>query len=103
YDGAKHTPDVKRRICNGFAGLFPSMRNPLDKSSAAQSLDGAPSDGEPAHPRKHTECWLALGNAKVKTPITTEVLPGPDNGTSHCLLNTRATERTMPQTREVEA
>jgi hypothetical protein len=27
------------------------MRNPLDKPSVAQSLDGKPSDGEPAFPR----------------------------------------------------
>src|SRR5713101_3328133 len=32
-------------------GPLPSMRNPPDTSSGAQSLDGGPSDGEPAFPR----------------------------------------------------
>jgi hypothetical protein len=32
-------------------GPLPSMRNLLDTSSAAQSLDGEPSGGEPAFPR----------------------------------------------------
>jgi hypothetical protein len=32
-------------------GLFPSMRNPLDGASVAQSLDGVPSNGESASPQ----------------------------------------------------
>jgi hypothetical protein len=35
--------DGERKI-----GLLPSIRNPLDMSSAAQTLDGGPSSGEPA-------------------------------------------------------
>ena len=35
------------------------MRNPLDKPSVAQSLDGKPSDGEPAFPRSISECTPA--------------------------------------------
>lgn len=32
-------------------GLLPSMRNPLDGASVAQSLDGVPSNGESASPQ----------------------------------------------------
>jgi drug/metabolite transporter (DMT)-like permease len=37
------------------------MRNLLDESSAAQSLDGRPSGGEPAFPRKRTSSSLVSG------------------------------------------
>ena len=50
------------------------MRNRLDQSSAAQSLDGGPSDGEPAYPQGQVEVLLAFDNVNVKTLTTTKVL-----------------------------
>ena len=43
----------------------PSMRNPLDTSSIAQSLDGEPSGGEPACPRIIS---VAMPDASGKFP-----------------------------------
>src|SRR6266511_580964 len=44
----------------------PSMRNLLDKSSAAQSLDGLPSDGEPAFPRNERHIRGSKSDGKAR-------------------------------------
>ena len=46
--GATSASNRSPRARSENGGFRPSMRNPLDKSSAAQSLDGWPSGGESA-------------------------------------------------------